>query len=90
MFSVLVCPLGLWDVRKIVDAGQRDVYVRFVDQVYSSLYTKLKEEPALKKNQTQFSVVIDMKGLTLRQFTSPSSKCVQFGAMVMVNGKMSQ
>lgn len=74
--SVAIFPLGIWDVRRRIDMGDRDTYIRFVDKIYSSIFSKLREKEALQKDQTQFVVIIDMKGFSIRQFASPSGKFV--------------
>jgi len=53
-----------------VDAGERETYIRYVDQILARVIQKIEDSSPAQ----QFVIIIDMEGLTLRQFTSPSSK----------------
>ena len=68
---VVVIAFGRWDIRKFVDRGQRDDFIRYVDRVY----VKTMDMMVGRVNSqgvpvTQFVLIYDMDKLSMRTLTS--------------------
>ncbi|CAG7824057.1 unnamed protein product [Allacma fusca] len=70
---LLLIPWGRWDIRKAVQADQKDEYIRYVDQMvdkaFSIMCLQNKNRP-LNNPITQLSIISDLEGYSLRQMTS--------------------
>ena len=75
--TVAVIPFGKWDVRKAVADGQKDVYLRYFDQLCEKaleiMKTRNKSRPA-NDPLTQMMVIFDLEGFSIRQISSKGSK----------------
>lgn len=64
-----IFPLGMWDVKKAVESGHRDTYVKYVDHImvcqFGEAFRKL-----CNPNVTQLVLLLDMSGYSLTQVTS--------------------
>ena len=70
-YTVGIIPFGRWDVRKCVEDGHRDDYVKYNDHIYA----RLIESTQVSENSfTQFIVIFDMAGYSFRQLTGHGCK----------------
>lgn len=58
-------PFGSWDVRKVVEMGERDNFVKYTDY----MRCKVLDATDTADHFTQFTAVVDMKGYSFRQLT---------------------
>ncbi|CAG7730495.1 unnamed protein product, partial [Allacma fusca] len=68
---VIVVPYGKWDLKKCADLGEKDVFIKYCDQLFESMISKMagKKKPN-GDPVTQFVFIIDNKGLVYRTLAS--------------------
>lgn len=70
---VIIAPFGEWDIRKVAEKGERDLYLRFIQKMSFEVVLHTKER-IKEKNKfiSQFIAIFDMKGFSMRQLASMS------------------
>ena len=74
IFAVLILPVGAWDVRKVIVAGHRDDFEKFIKQLFERSFAKVRENFETKGNVTQMSTILDLAGYNTRQHACPLCK----------------
>jgi hypothetical protein len=62
---VIILPWGQWDLRKIAESGQKETWLKYMDQMLAKLDAKIREVGA-----HQAVVISDWGGYSMRQATS--------------------
>ena len=71
---ITVVPFGVWDVRKVINSGERNSWLRYTDQMFANQFEKMKENSIkYEREVTQFVFIVDMANFPMRQLTSISS-----------------
>jgi len=61
-------------VRKVVQSGARDTWLRYFDQIFAKVFKKMKETSKnVNKEVTQFVFIWDFADFSMRQLSSLSS-----------------
>ena len=75
LITVCVVPFGKWDVRKAVEGGRREEWLKYIDYILGSLFAEQKaNSERLGHPVTQSAIIMDFDGFGMRQLTSLSSK----------------
>jgi len=78
---VIYSPFGRWDLKKVVNKGQKDTFIRYYDQVFEKSFSRMKGKTIPGENWpvSQFVFLVDMKGLSMRTLASMGAvdMCVQ-------------
>ena len=68
-------PFGDWDVRRVIESGEKNTWLKYTDQLFAIIFKHMRESSAAwNKPITQFVVIFDFKGFTMRQLRSFGSK----------------
>jgi len=74
---VIVFPFGKWDVRRAVELGEADKWLRLTDQLYArglEAMNKVNEGMSPDGHPvSQMIIVVDWRGFSMRQFASMTS-----------------
>ena len=67
VFQVCVMPFGKWNLRKLMQLGQRDNYIRYSDQMFEKLLDKMKGKTTPSGLPvSQFTILVDTDQLSMR------------------------
>jgi hypothetical protein len=64
-----IFPLGEWDVKKAVESGLRDTYIKYVDHIMGAQFGGTLRNKC-GPNVDQVVIILDMKGYSFRQVTA--------------------
>jgi hypothetical protein len=71
---IVALPIGVWDFRKAINAGEREDWLRYMDQLFSSLCERMRKNSKICGLEvTQFILIADYSKFSLRQLTSIGS-----------------
>ena len=76
---MITAEFGKWDVRKAAESPERDMWLKYIDLLFAQLDDRMKKYSQAMRNvpdaviETQFVVVMDVAGFSMRQFTSYAS-----------------
>jgi hypothetical protein len=82
-FTVLILPVGAWDVRKVIVSGHRDEFERFIKQLFERTFARVRESFEKNGNVTQGSALLDLAGYNTRQHACPA--CIQIYINMILN-----
>ncbi|CAG7734384.1 unnamed protein product [Allacma fusca] len=68
---VVVVPYGKWDLKKCADLGEKEEFVKYCDQLFEFLLSKMEGKKKPNGDPvTQFVIIVDFKGLAYRTLAS--------------------
>ncbi|CAG7694879.1 unnamed protein product, partial [Allacma fusca] len=68
---VVVAPYGKWDLKKCADLGEKEEFVKYCDQLFESMISKMEGKKTPNGDPvTQFVIIVDNKGLVYRTLAS--------------------
>jgi hypothetical protein len=67
---ILIAQVGKWDVRKVIERGEKETFLKFVNHMFSQLIKLCEEQSQLPdKVVSQVVGIVDMQGFEMRQIT---------------------
>jgi len=83
--AVCILPFGVWDVRRAFESGEREIWLKYVDKLFGTFVRYIKDASKAREKAektgfnvvTQFVIVFDFKGFSMRQLTSLGSESIK-------------
>jgi hypothetical protein len=72
-FSVGLIPFGVWDVRRVIESGEKGIWLKYTDLLFGKIFKIMRDNTETGNWShpiTQFIVIFDFKGFTMRQLAS--------------------
>jgi hypothetical protein len=71
---IAVIPFGVWDVRKAINSGEREEWLRYIDLMFATLSQRMhKNSVASGVEVTQFIMIVDFANFSIKQLASIGS-----------------
>ncbi len=72
---ILIIPLGIWDIRKVIDAGEQEVWMRYYDQLFAKAFHQMKlNSKKLGREVKEFVLITDYEHLSMKLMMNVGGK----------------
>ena len=72
-------PYGKWNVRKTIENGEKDDWLKYINKIFSSIVDLVEKKSQLPdKVVSQFCVIVDMEGFSMRQIRAVDCEYLNF------------
>jgi len=69
---IIVIPFGEWDIKKVLESSERNVWLKYLDQLVAKVFHQMKESEG-SEDVSQFVLIIDFAHFSMKQLTSLTS-----------------
>ncbi len=73
--KVVVVPFGKWNVKKTIESGDKEDWLKYINKIFATIVNLVESKSVFPdKIVSQFCIIVDMEGFTMRQLKSVDCK----------------